>query len=60
MGAGVAHVMSGVALLTVKVTDALAEEKYAVEAWKALKTTVPVPVIVTVEPDIVAGPDTTL
>jgi hypothetical protein len=33
---------------------------FPLAAWLALNTTVPTPVNVTVEPEIVAGPETTL
>ena len=46
----------GVAGLTVKLVEAVAEVKLAVAAWLAPSTTVPAPVSVTVLPTMVAGP----
>jgi hypothetical protein len=45
--------------VTVKLVDTVAAAKLPLAAWLALRTTVPTPVSVTVEPEIVAGPLTT-
>jgi len=50
----------GVELATVKLVVAAAAVKFPFAAWLACSTTVPVPVNVTVLPEIVAGPLTTV
>jgi hypothetical protein len=57
MDAGVAHAIAGTPLLTVNEAVAVAAAYFPAAAWLALRTIASTPVMVTVAPETIAGPE---